>query len=136
MTIEYKDYKKWMDVKSVLQAGAVKASSTIGYREGDIFWMCIGENVGYEEDGKGEQYLRPVLVLAGISKTLFLGAPLSLILKKGRFYYQITVRNRINTVMFNQVRVFDTARIFNKGRMGHLDRSSLLGLKRVFREMI
>ena len=32
------------------------------FKERDIWWVSIGVNIGYEEDGKHEKYLRPVLI--------------------------------------------------------------------------
>ncbi|MDR1358410.1 MAG: hypothetical protein LBJ48_03525 [Coriobacteriales bacterium] len=46
-----KDYKKWMMVKSSVHNDA---NRPIGYKEREI-WLCsIGENIGYENDGKGK----------------------------------------------------------------------------------
>ena len=49
----------------------------LGYKERDIWWLSLGHNVGVEEDGKGEMFNRPVLVVKGFNKDLFWGVPLS-----------------------------------------------------------
>lgn len=136
MTINYKDYEKWMNVKSTIQTYAVDAKDPIGYREGDIFWTSIGENVGFEEDGKGERYLRPVLIISGISRTLFLGAPLSTTSKNGKFYCHITVRGVPNIIMFNQIRVFDSSRIKGGKRLFHINKTELLRIKEALKNLI
>jgi mRNA interferase MazF len=45
------------------------------FKERDIWWVSIGVNVGFEEDGKHEKFLRPVLILKKFNKELFLGIP-------------------------------------------------------------
>lgn len=111
MFLKNKDYKDWMAVKSKLQKKHQDGNFKISYKEGDVFWMSIGENVGYEEDGKNELYLRPVLVVYGISRTLFYGAPLTSQEKRGRFYYGVTLKGKKAFVMLNQISALDCARI-------------------------
>ncbi len=46
-----KDYKIWTPVKKNINNNR---SHPIGYKARDI-WICnIGENIGFEEDGKGK----------------------------------------------------------------------------------
>ncbi len=47
------------------------------FKEREIWWVSIGINIGHEEDGKGEQYSRPVLILKKFNKYTFSGIPLS-----------------------------------------------------------
>lgn len=137
MALKSKDYKKWMGVKARLQENAVNEDYRNSYREGDIYWVSIGENVGYEEDGKGELYLRPVLVLSGRTKTLFLGVPLSSKQKYGKWYYQFSLPRQDfpSTAMLNQAQTIDTARIVGK-RVAYIEKRDLIILKALFRDSI
>ena len=49
--------------------------------------MRMGLNIGYEQDGKGEDFLRPVLILKKFNKRVFLGIPLTKIKKDSHFYH-------------------------------------------------
>jgi len=35
----------------------------IYFHEREIWWCSLGLNIGYEEDGKNDNYTRPILVL-------------------------------------------------------------------------
>jgi mRNA interferase MazF len=54
-------------------------------------WMCsIGKNVGYEQDGMGEQFIRPVFVVKKFNNRMFWIVPLSSRQKSIDFYYNFT----------------------------------------------
>lgn len=85
-----------------------------GYKERDIWWVCLGHNVGVEEDGKGEMFNRPVLVVKGFSRYMFWGIPLSTTEKKGEYYHTFVVNGRVSTALLSQLKVFDTKRLISK----------------------
>lgn len=53
-----KDFNGWNSYKKYLNA----SRRDIDFHEGEIWWCSIGINVGTEEDGKGINYQRPVLI--------------------------------------------------------------------------
>ena len=74
--------------------------------------MSIGENIGDEQNGKGDLFLRPVLVIRKLSPTLFLGVPLSSQSKKDSiFYKEFSLHGKKSTALLSQVRLFDSKRI-------------------------
>src|SRR3989338_99803 len=50
-----KDYKKWTPLKQILNN---KVDSRLFFHEREVWYCHLGENVGFEQDGRGEQYLR------------------------------------------------------------------------------
>ena len=36
---------------------------SVSFKERDIFWVSIGQNIGYEQNGKSDIFSRPVLIL-------------------------------------------------------------------------
>jgi len=73
--------------------------------------MSIGKNIGSESYGKGKYFLRPVLVYKKLSKTLFVGIPLTSVKKDGDCYFSFYYKQGVvSTAMFNQIRVFDIRR--------------------------
>ncbi len=42
------------------------------YREKEIWWAALGQNIGYEVNGKNESYERPVLILKRYNEAFFL----------------------------------------------------------------
>lgn len=67
---DQKDFGPWMSVKSFEHNRENKQTY---YKEGEVYWMSIGVNVGSEQDGKGRKFARPVLIVKGFSSTLVWG---------------------------------------------------------------
>ena len=110
-TFYFKDFDNWIVKKQNLHE---KSSKSPFFKERDIWWLSIGVNVGFEEDGKHENFVRPVLVLKKFNNEIFLGVPLSTKLKDNKYYVQITVKEKIVSALTSQVRVFSSKRIWNK----------------------
>ncbi len=43
--------------------------NNIYFYEGQIWWAALGKNIGYEIDGKNENFNRPVLIIKNIPST-------------------------------------------------------------------
>lgn len=91
---------------------------------GDVVSVRMGKNVGFEQDGKGELFLRPVLVVRKFNKEIFFGAALSTRYKDNGFYLRIgEVGGRESVVVLSQVRLFDTKRV--EYAIGHVPKEIL-----------
>ena len=73
------DFDKWNELKKIIE----KKENFLKFRERDIWFIHLGKNIGSEQNGKGNEFLRPVLVLKKFSKRYFLGVPLSSQKKQG-----------------------------------------------------
>ena len=51
-------FNQWNDVKKRTQEKTVTAY----FREREIYWANLGKNIGYEQNGKGEDFMRPILI--------------------------------------------------------------------------
>lgn len=109
--IVVKRYKAWHKLKSRIHNSS---STPPFYKEREIWWVSLGHNVGVEEDGKGNDFNRPVLIIRGFSRYLFWGIPLSTTKKTGIYYHPFVVNNKVSTALLSQLRVFDTRRLINK----------------------
>ena len=78
-----KNYLGWHKKKDELEARSIVPN----FREGDIWWCSLGLNLGYEEDGKNENFERPVVVIKKFNKDIFIGLPLSSVVKIGPYYF-------------------------------------------------
>ena len=68
-----KNFDEWNECKK----NRDKNDIDIYFYEREIWWCAIGVNVGFEQDGKGERFARPVLIIRKFSKNVFLGVPLT-----------------------------------------------------------
>lgn len=109
-----KDFDQWNRQKKVTHGRNQRAP----FREGDVWWCSLGANIGDEQDGKGRFYSRPVLVFKKFNRNIFLGIPLSTVLKENRFYHHLHFKGIDQCVVLSQVRLLDAKRLEN--RMGDL----------------
>jgi len=129
-----KDYEKWHRLKEAIHNA--DESSRLGYRPREVWWVRLGHNVGDEEDGKGIEFTRPVLVVRGFNRHIFWGVPLTSIGKQGQYYYPFRVKgsSKTSTAMLSQLRVFDTKRLASK--MGIIDIADLDEIKKKLSELL
>ena len=91
------------------------------YHEREIWWITIGENIGSEVNGKGEDFLRPVLIVRKYGN-LFFGAPLSSQLHQGMWYEQFEYKKRTQCVLLSQTSTFSANRLrYRMGRIPTID---------------
>lgn len=104
-----KDFDTWNAQKQILDI----SQTYLHPRAGEIWWVCIGMNVGLEIYGKGDMYLRPVLIINAEDNNTFVGIPLTSKIKNSRYGCVIrTSDDRLHTALTHQVRVFDRKRLW------------------------
>jgi mRNA interferase MazF len=104
------------------------------FKEREIWWVSIGINVGHEEDGKGEQYSRPVLILKKFNKYIFSGIPLSTTKKVGNCYHRFIFDGKENAALLGQLKTFDSKRLIN--RHGILDEVIFQSIRKAAKDML
>lgn len=98
-------------------------------RERDIWWCSLGENVGFEQDGKGEKYLRPVVILKSFGIYTALIVPLTTSLKPNKFHFKLgVVLGHEGSAIVTQIRLVDSRRFVEKS--GKLDEEIFYKLKK------
>ena len=99
-------FDKWNNLKKKIQEKCI-----MPYKQGEIYFMSIGKNIGYEVLGKDELFLRPVLVYKKLSKQTFIGILLSSKEKHGTYFFNFRYSKKTeSTALLNQIRVFDIRR--------------------------
>ncbi len=79
--------------------------------EYQVFRCSLGENVGDEENGKGEIFRRPVLIFKKFNNNLFWGIPLTTKNKDNKYYVKILLKDVEQSAMISQLRVLDSKRL-------------------------
>lgn len=75
-------------------------------------------NIGDEVYEKGELFSRPVLVYKKLTKTTFLGLPVTSQEKTGTWYVEFVLNGTTQRALLNQARVFGVRRL--QERIGEL----------------
>ncbi|MDR3558578.1 MAG: type II toxin-antitoxin system PemK/MazF family toxin [Candidatus Pacebacteria bacterium] len=70
-----KNFNAWNEKKKIVH-DRENAQRTF-FKEQEIWWSYIGLNVGYEQDGKGENFMRPILILKKLNPDTFIALPLT-----------------------------------------------------------
>ncbi len=109
-----KDFKKWCPKKEKINL----QSSKIFFKEREVWWCATGANVGYEQDGHGVDFARPVLIVKKFNLDACLIVPLTKSGKEGKYYFSIGEVRAINTyeavAVLSQVRFIDRKRLLFK----------------------
>ena len=95
-----------------------KCKNIIKYRQRDIIFIKLGKNIGFEQDGKGDEFLRPVIVYKKFNNRVFLGIPLTSIKKNNKFHFEFEFsKNKKSYAILSQIRLFDIKRAKYKSKM-------------------
>lgn len=84
------------------------------FRVREIWFCAVGINIGFEQDGKHQNFERPVLILKKLDQHLFFGVPLTSRQPKRLNDYGIKFLGRQSTVILPQLRVYDSRRLLRK----------------------
>lgn len=106
-----KRFLEWIDVKERLEN---RPGKDVSFKEGEVWWSAVGENIGVEISGKRKTFARPLLVYRKLNKESFLAIPLSTQIKKGSWYVWFEFKLQMICVNMAQVRVVSTNRLYAK----------------------
>ena len=121
------DYDKWNQVKKETQIDKKLRL----FKQRDIFFIKMGQNIGYEQNGKGNNFVRPIVILKKITNNMFIGIPLSSQIKSGSWFYQFEFKSKNkstkNIAIIPQLKMYSSQRLLNK--IGVMPKNSFIELK-------
>ena len=105
------------------------------YHTRELWWASLGVNIGSEQDGSGENYDRPILILKGLSKETCIVLPLTSSLEKHKMRIPIKkVQGKEASVLISQIRVIDTKRLIYK--IGFLDKNIFDNIRKIIKDLL
>jgi len=109
-------YNKWNTLKNEINFRNINFFP----KEREV-WVCtLGKNVGYEQNGSGDEFIRPCMVLKKFNNKMFWVIPLSSKQKEYDFYFNFMDREyKKVSLIISQLRLISVNR-FNR-RMYELD---------------
>ena len=125
-----KDFINWHKTKKDIE----EKENRINFQIRDVLFCSIGENIGFEQDGRGEEFLRPIVVIRKFNKQIFWGVPLTHTEKKGKYYFSFNLNNEVSVAILSQIRLFDTKRI--KYKIGMISEKDFNLLKEKIRQLL
>lgn len=119
-----KDFDTWNVRKKNIQ----DEEQARRYHERDIWFCALGVNVGFEQDGTGSNFDRPVVIIKGFNANTFFAVALTGRKREGKYYqYLGVIEEREASAVLSQVRILDTKRLVRK--IGVLDHQKFEKLK-------
>lgn len=124
-----KDFDKWNDLKKKINELDSKR-----YHKREIWWSIWGLNIGFEEDGKGVFFERPILIIKVLSKNTCIVLPLTSSKDDNQNRIDIGLINNIKSkVILSQIKVIDTRRLTDK--ITTLDIEMFIKVKKAIKNM-
>lgn len=106
-----KDYDAWNEKKKKLDS----LITAPNYHEREVWWCSLGLNIGFEQDGKSEDFSRPIVVIKAYNRNLLLAVPLIGKKKEGVYYkYLGYIVDRDASAVLSQARPIDSKRLIRK----------------------
>ncbi|HIP11555.1 MAG TPA: type II toxin-antitoxin system PemK/MazF family toxin [Arcobacter sp.] len=126
-----KKFNEWNELTQTLN----KKENIINFKEREIYWGSLGENIGSEQNGKGKDFSRPILVVKKLNKQLFFSVPLSTTIRDGSYFYNFNFfENQQSSALLVQAKIFDLKRIDQK--IGMINKNDFLKLKEKLRVLL
>jgi mRNA-degrading endonuclease toxin of MazEF toxin-antitoxin module len=127
-----KDYKNWHNKKKEVNNDRPR----VFFKEREIWFCYLGENVGFEQDGRGKEFLRPVIILKKFNNEILWAIPLTKIRKKkSPYYFSFSFRrDEISSAIISQIRLVDAKRL--KYKIGDIGEKDFEFVKKKIRQLV
>jgi len=120
------DFDRWNCIKKATDAA--DEAARLYFREGEVWWVRLGKNIGYETNGKSGQFTRPVIILKKYNQYSFLALPLTTAPKPNPYRLPIgMVDGKKAFATLSQLRNIDSKRLVKK--IMHLNAVILVAIK-------
>jgi len=98
------------------QKKEVQVKKEIPYFYGrEIWYIKMWLNIWFEQDWKGENFYRPLIILKKFNKDLFWWIPLTSINKDWKYYFGfIDSNNKKQIVILSQLKLYSSKRLVSK----------------------
>lgn len=105
-----KDFANWhYKKKEIHENGEIPY-----FYDREVWWCSLGVNIGFEQDGKNDNFERPILVLKKFNKYILWAIPLTSKIKSGKYYYQFELGENSSVAILSQVRLISSKRLLRK----------------------
>ena len=82
------------------------------FQEREVWFSSLGANIGSEQDGKGDYFLRPIVIIRKFSDHTFWAIPLTRALKNDKCHFVFSIdRYGENAAILSQMRLIDARRL-------------------------
>jgi mRNA interferase MazF len=125
-----KNFDEWNKIKKQIENEKYPF-----FHEREIFYCRVGENIGFEQCGSGENFVRPVLILRKLNQNMFWGIPLSTTTREHKYYFRFSFLPDKNSVaLISQLKLIDAKRLGRK--IGYMKKIDFIKLKSIIKQIV
>ncbi len=107
------DFDSWNELKKRLDA--LDEAPDRFPQKGEVWMSNLGKNIGFEQNGIGERFSRPLLVVKKFNTHMFWAVPLSTKQKNFDFYYNfVDSNNKAVSIILAQLKLVSVKRVERK----------------------
>jgi len=125
-----KDYQEWHKKKKYIENDRPR----VFFAEREVWFCYVGENIGFEQDGRGDEFLRPVIIVKKFNNEVLWAVPLTKIEKKNRYYFSFKLNGKASVAILSQMRLIDAKRL--KYKIGSMKIADFMELKSQIRQLL
>ena len=106
-----KEFNKWNNKKIIIN----KTKKVPFFHEREIWFCFLGVNIGFEQDGQGEDFQRPVVIIKKFNNEICWAIPLSKTEKRNRYYFAFSFdKENVSVALLSQIKLIDVHRFSRK----------------------
>jgi mRNA-degrading endonuclease toxin of MazEF toxin-antitoxin module len=124
-----KNFDEWNKLKKKID----NSKNFLKFNEREVWFVNMGLNVGFEQDGKNKDYLRPVIIFRKFNKHLFWAMPLTKNIKNNKYYFNLKIRKNYNSAILSQIKSMDSKRL--RYRIAIINEKDLFNLSKKLQEL-
>lgn len=127
-----KDFLKWHKKKKEIHEDRPR----VFFHEREVWFCYLGANVGFEQDGSGDDFLRPIIILKKFNNEVLWVVPLTKKRKKNhKYYFEFYSKSGVgSSAILSQIRLIDAKRL--KYKIGDMSASDFDAFKAKIRQLI
>ena len=125
-----KDFYKWHEKKKIIHDG----EKIPYFYEREIWWCSLGLNIGYEQDGKHDNFERPILILKKFNKYILWAIPLTSKQKLGKYYFHFNFEGEGSIAILSQLKLISSKRLLRK--IGMISGEDFAKIRRIIKNFL
>jgi len=128
-------FERWNNKKIEVDTKTHSCEGEVYIKERDVWDCFVGKNIGFEQDGGGEEFLRPVLIIKKFNRNMCWIVPLSTKQKDLDFYYNFIDHNSKKvSIILAQLRLISSNRL--KRKMYKIEKNHFNNIKKELRSLL
>ncbi len=106
-------FADWTKLK--IRIHVSESEKEVYFKEGQVWWASVGQNIGVESNGKNDSFERPVIILKKFNKDSFLGVMLYSKSKQRDHYIKLQdIKGASNIANISQIKTMSSKRLLRK----------------------